>query len=1274
MLASTRLRRVRRARYSAQVEPGVPLEQRFRLVSLAGRGAAGAVYRAVDESTGAEVAIKRFAGVEGDERAEQRFAREIEILAQIESQHVVRYVAHGHDQAGVPFVAVEWVEGLDLLRLLRTRTISLSQAIEISRQAALGLAALHRVGVIHRDIKPSNLMVTETVDGPHVRLIDLGVAHVEGSAQLTRAGTMLGTPRFMSPEQVLGGDSVGPASDVFSLGVVLFELVTGRRAYPGEDVLAVAATVALEEPPRLLSVLPHAPPALDALLVRAMARRATDRIPDGAAFAAELATLDASELERALSGLPSGADDSETRSLQSPAIIGPERRVVTALFARVDGEHDARAFEQLSTSHGAEVHRLLAFAQVAVFGASASTGDEVLRAARSALGARALFPRAGLFLATGQALTGSLEISGQIIERGAVAAGAPGRPEGVAIDDATARLLSTRFEIASRDGQHQLVGELGGGTLRSSEPRVLVGREAEIEQALAAISRALRSASPCCLTVSGPAGRGKRTFARELLRRASLEVPELSVAAGTCSLFGSSPFGLLGSIVKDRARAFQLSTRSSGATSGAGARERGLVVPLLAELAAAPSSEVARAADAALLSDRVRDGFERWLLAALEAGPLVLLLEGMALADAPSLSVLSAVMKRVETSRLALVSLAETQVPSLLEDEVRLLLPPLSRSASSALVRALLGQAADDDKVRSIVELSEGEPFFLEELARATLEGGGNAALPATVLAVVQARLDALGPSNKRVLKAGAVIGHTFAQGALAAVLGGGGDLGGSVKELLAAGMLEQRWSPAGEELAFPNPLLREAAYEMVTEEDRLRAHDAAGEWLAHSDHASAFEVARHFELAGRAARSAEFFARAAEQALLGGDFKTSIECAERGLAGATATELSGRLHLTLAEARRWRGELEQALSHAQAATQSLHQGGALWFGAVREAIAAHGRLGHVVEIAPLARLALHVPALRGAENGQVAALVPAAVHLLYAGDASAANVLSARIEQLAGAIGALSPLARARLHQLRAALAQHAGDLELAVREQHAARAAFQQASDHRALSLVASNLGFLLLELGAFEAAGSVLSDAYETALRYGLSTIVPLAIQNLGMVAARTGQHERAILLQTEAAQRFEERKDPRLASASRVHLALSHLALGDLGRAEEQVERVVAAGYEPLLVGAHAVLSMVRFRERRLLEAKQIAQQAVSLLERLGAVEEFALQARVALAEACYALGEAQASMLALTEARAKLDATSARLRDPALRESYRRRIPEHARVIELTGGD
>jgi eukaryotic-like serine/threonine-protein kinase len=228
----------------------LPIESRFSLEARIGRGASGDVLRATDRETGRTVAVKRLLVMHDEPTLVDRFRREARLLAQIDDPHVVRYVAHGTDTSGRPCLAARQ----------KRRRLTIAEALDVARQAATGLAALHRAGIVHRDVKPSNLFLLPREDGGLlVKLIDLGIARAAGEVTLTTAGSMVGTPFYMAPEQARGEERVTSRADLFSLGAVLFELLSGRRAFPGDDVFAVLAKIVLAEPLRLRDVMPSAP-------------------------------------------------------------------------------------------------------------------------------------------------------------------------------------------------------------------------------------------------------------------------------------------------------------------------------------------------------------------------------------------------------------------------------------------------------------------------------------------------------------------------------------------------------------------------------------------------------------------------------------------------------------------------------------------------------------------------------------------------------------------------------------------------------------------------------------------------------------------------------------------------------------------------------------------------------------------------------------------------------------------------------------------------------
>ncbi len=255
------------------------IDRRFRLVAQAGEGCFGKVFRAWDVTTGLDVAIKI---LDRDTTNFRRFEREAEVLATIRHPHVVTYVAHGLTEEGSPYLAMEWLEGTDLTALLVARTMSPREALVVALGCAKGLAAAHALGIIHRDVKPSNIRLVRD-DPTDARMIDFGVARAPRS-RLTATGSILGTPEYMAPEQARGTQDLSPSADVFSIGCVLFECLTGAPPFRAIDAKTTMLRLLTEDAPRLNLRCPHAPTDLVALLTRTLARDPTDRFVNAGAL------------------------------------------------------------------------------------------------------------------------------------------------------------------------------------------------------------------------------------------------------------------------------------------------------------------------------------------------------------------------------------------------------------------------------------------------------------------------------------------------------------------------------------------------------------------------------------------------------------------------------------------------------------------------------------------------------------------------------------------------------------------------------------------------------------------------------------------------------------------------------------------------------------------------------------------------------------------------------------------------------------------------------
>jgi eukaryotic-like serine/threonine-protein kinase len=262
---------------------------RYRVEALIGRGAMGAVYRGTDPSNGRAVALKTLAlarEFDGEAliEARARFARESETAARLQHPGIVAVYESGEDQ-GLAFIAMEHVRGASLAEhTVVGHLMSPTAATSVGAQVADALDHAHRQGVVHRDVKPANVLV-DLASGT-VKVADFGIARITDAAR-TRTGLMLGTPSFMAPEQMAGGRIDG-RSDIFSLGVMLFQLLSGALPHASESMARLMFAIANEPAPDLRSLRPDLPEALARIVAHALEKRPDRRPVDAGRMAADL--------------------------------------------------------------------------------------------------------------------------------------------------------------------------------------------------------------------------------------------------------------------------------------------------------------------------------------------------------------------------------------------------------------------------------------------------------------------------------------------------------------------------------------------------------------------------------------------------------------------------------------------------------------------------------------------------------------------------------------------------------------------------------------------------------------------------------------------------------------------------------------------------------------------------------------------------------------------------------------------------------------------------
>jgi serine/threonine-protein kinase len=300
---------------------------KYRVERLLGAGGMGLVFAATHEALHERRAIKLLQPKGGD-RAElcERFLREAQTAARLRSEHVARVHDVGTLDGGVPYMVMEYVEGTDLSTFLRRRgPLPVDEAVLYALQACEALAEAHRLGIVHRDIKPANLFVTRSTDGsPSIKVLDFGIAKT--ASRLTDVGVVLGTPRYMPPEQLRATRDVDARADLWALGIVLYEMLAGRTPFQGTTSELYEAIFERDPAP------PSAhraglPDGLDAVVLRCLEKHRERRYPHVAALAEALAPF-AGEPARALAARVQrvlGVSDAAAVEGVSPAGAGVSR-------------------------------------------------------------------------------------------------------------------------------------------------------------------------------------------------------------------------------------------------------------------------------------------------------------------------------------------------------------------------------------------------------------------------------------------------------------------------------------------------------------------------------------------------------------------------------------------------------------------------------------------------------------------------------------------------------------------------------------------------------------------------------------------------------------------------------------------------------------------------------------------------------------------------------------------------------------------------------------
>lgn len=1213
-------------RARVDVEIGQRFGGRFVVLAEVARGGMGVVYRARDEREGDEAALKILGRASGSALA--RFDREAHVLAQIDTPHVVTYRGHGRED-DCPWIAMDWLEGVSLAEALDDGALEMPAVRELVLGICRGLRETHARGIIHRDLKPSNVFLPFG-EARRAVILDFGVAQVADAQRLTDTGATLGTPAYMAPEQARGSHDVDSRADLYAVGALLFECLTGRPPFTGSTAFAVLAKRLIEDAPPVTSIVGGVPESLAAVVDRLLQRELAVRPADADEVADLLAaaSFEPVSVVPKLHGPPAGATTGEQRVGAVLLAGSGGDDTLTASDARID----QAALRRIASSHGATIQLAASDAVVLTFTRNVSATDSAIAAARCALALQSAWPERAVAIATGHLVLGAGAIAGDAVDRAAELLDPTG---GIGLDATTRELLGARFVVEFHEEGWRLKGEAAAAMpIEGSE---MIGRRREVKRLLRAFEDVIDDGRPAVVLVSGAAGLGKSRLAAEGLHRLCDANEGLTVVVATGRpAHRDVPFGLAAQLVRactneESARAAEafLETWSTPAVAGR---------------------------DPAVLQRRLANAFTKWL-GAMAATPVVLLLEDVHWADRPSVELIDEALTAVAQRPVLVVVLGRPELHERFgegwrhHDRLDLRLSPLAVEASRLLLDEMGVELASQ---ADILALADGNPFALLEMGRAERRGQGR--VPSTVLAAAQARLDELSTGARRAARAASVFGRRFEPTGVAAVLScSPGRVESWLDELTVAELVAPE--PTGG-LRFAHDLLVEATYATLVPEERLAAHGAAARYLDGRPGVEPDELSRHYRDGGDHHRAARWTMRAAERALALGDLDRALALCMP--VDEADDETAGRLELVAAEVHVWRGHHDQAAKRAWRARELVPAESVY---AYRAAGALFESAGRGADSRPLVALLEHCVTAEP-EADAVAerwlALCRGAQHAARMGDYVRAESVSARLEALATPEAFVG-----QLHMLRGILHMHRGRPAAWLASMECAQSAFVEAGDLRNACAMRGEIGFAASEHGDYLAAEAMLAPALAQARALGLDHVVAWLLLLRGPVLARVQGLDEGVAAARKAVVALEPLRDPRLEGAAQAYLGALLLEADDLEEAmvcAREAERQLAP-FAPLAPLALGLLARVAVASGDAQYGLRRAREARALIDEVGGVEEGEAQVELAELEALRALDRDAEAEDAAQRASERLKARAAELPEAA-RASFLA-VPLHA---------
>jgi len=1276
-------------------QAGTTLRGRFRLEQQIGQGAMGTVWRGTDVLTSHVVAVKVLKTPNAG--ATTLFLREIEALAELKHPNIVGYVDHGLAETGEPYLAMEWLEGIDLQTYLNTKRLTAEEGLSLARQALSALSMAHGRGIVHRDLKPANIFLC---DGKLelIKLVDFGIAKRLLDAPKAGARTAIGTPMYMSPEQARGLPAIDGRSDIFSLASVLYEALSGTPAFPGETSLAVLAKVCVDEPIALRNLCPKLPTGFAEQIGHMLAKSPSQR------------PQDAEQLLLSLSHI--GIDSTREVTTFTDSLSMEEQRVVFVLMSRLgstsrmssDGtrfnstpgepsklaalpKSILEAFEKMDL----EVNHLVDGTLLVTCSGNATAPELAAKSARCSMALRRHSAGAVTAISMGKTVVRQGLPLGKLVDEitSRLARTEPGE---ISVDEETAGLIGRMFAVHGHHGKWLLIDDSYATPLPvsvSNAERKFVGRNTELEYLLQAFDHTVESSEGRISLVVAEPGVGKTKLASEFLGVARKTVQHTYSVwrAQSDSMLAASPlafvrqlamgaFGISDETPRRLRRSYVSSFLSPGSPNEYASEVTSYLAELVGASPTADSEQILRSgrSDPRLMAEQMALAFGDAIHVATKTQPLILLLDDLHWADPASIKLLNGAFAQCLARPCFVVALTRPDIdqrhPNLWTERpvTRLTLLPLDIDESHRLITQLL-PINRADMAGWLAERAEGNPFFIEELARA-LQRRGKTEIPDAVLGTVQARLDDLPAPARRVLRAASIYGRQFSRAALPPLLGDEerADLNQWLtflqhEEILQT--LDQTF------LRFSHDLTREATYQCLTDGDRILGHRLAGRWLDAEGQTPASVLLEHFSLACDLSRSCALAEQAANDAYAAADLEGSIAFAER--AGTLSPEplQSGRLKLLQANAQRWLGRMQDTLLLAEQAMTLLKPGTSRWFDAVDCCGRVLAESLSTTEILNLAELARNTsPNDNDAANARSVALADLSGGLMDLGLLKEGQLLLNEANESGGNI--LRPETRNRILHMQGKSEKRLWRLGAARMALEGAVSAGIEAGDEMLQAESRNNLSVVLLDAGMYGEAKSTLMQSLGFARRMRSPLLESISLANIGLIQKIEGLLDEAKLSLDSAATCVLDCDLPWVERIVCLYKADLSLAKNDPTAALPFIQPFLddpqlLLVYRPY---ALALAAQIELRENNPEQALHLTEEARVLIDDDGILpEEGEMYFRLTHAQALLACGRRDNAVKVLVTATEKLISKARDMADPVMEAAFMA-IPTHRSLFEL----